>query len=142
MKIRIINKSKKGVILDGQIELPWEQFNSMFSIKENVWAVPTKEYQEQLDKMNDLLDKVAVSTIMSKCEDQLMHLSIIGDAVETLTSEYKLTMQQVIALVQKRIKAVKDFGQPKANKEPKIKQATNKLGDFKGFEQLKAKFCK
>lgn len=153
-KVRIINKSREGVILDGQVKLTWAQFNSMYYIGQSpMYAIPTPAYQAKLEQINDLVNNLTVHVLASdhsEGKDKLMHLSEIGSLTDKIVSVSGMTIDQISQLVQKKIKAMHTFElQQKAayrkaekakvvqERAHKISNATSKLGDVKGFDKLK-----
>jgi len=119
IKIRIINKSKQGVILDmkeqGKKSIPWETFNSMFVIVDNVWATFNEETLKKREQFDDLMNQLCVAVIMNESNEKkgdpsdfLHNLAIIGSTTKKIQEEFGFSMMQIMQEARKRIAILRD----------------------------------
>lgn len=124
-RVRIINKSKDGVIIDfkGEIGLKkttWEEFNKIYQICADnpMFAEPTDEHQKLLDEINEHINTAVVHFIMSggyakmqgneasvKSDESLLHLVGLGDELEKIQELTGMNVVQVSILVRQRVNA-------------------------------------
>jgi hypothetical protein len=118
IKIRIINKSKQGVILDmkeqGKKSIPWETFNSMFIIVDNVWATFNEETLKKRERFDDLMSQLCVTVMMNEADEKkgdtsnfLHNMAMIGGITKKLQEEFGFSMMQIMQEARKRIAIIR-----------------------------------
>lgn len=128
IKIRIIHKSKQGVILDmkeqGKKSMTWEIFNSMFIIVDNVWATFNEETLKKRERFDDLMSELCVAVIMRENNEQkgdtsdfLHNMAIIGSTTEKIQKEFGFSMMQIMQEARKRISILRNPDIPFRTKE-------------------------
>jgi glutamate synthase domain-containing protein 2 len=174
IKVRIINKAKDGVTIKyqtGHIEkYSWEEFNSAYDIKDNVWGVMKPELEKIQEEIEDKLSMATVMFFEARAAEkkgdhakQLSSLAALGGLSEKIKELGHFNDSQVMQLIQNRVKLLdkpatwqlpKETPQgyrarkaKEANEEKKyrsncIGSATTTLGDLPGFDKLKEKFGK
>ena len=124
-RVRIINKSKDGVIIDfkGEIGLKkttWEEFNKIYQICADnpMFAEPTDEHQKLLDEINEHINNAVLHFIMSggyakmqgneaniEAGDQLLHILGLGTELEKIQELTGMNVVQVSLMVRQRVNA-------------------------------------
>lgn len=124
-RVRIINKSKDGVVIDfkGEIGLKkttWEEFNKIYQICADnpMFAEPTDEHQKTLDEINEHINTAVVHFIMSggyakmqgneaniEVGDQLLHMLGLGSELEKIQELTGMNVVQVSLLVRQIVNA-------------------------------------
>lgn len=128
VRIRIIHKSKEGVILDmkdqGKKSVPWDTFNKMFLIKDNVWAVFNEETKKKREQFDELMNDLCIQVMMHQADEKrgdnsnfLTHMGMIGTLSEKIQKEFGFTAMQVIQEARKRIAIFRDPNIPFFEKE-------------------------
>lgn len=121
-RIRIVNKSKDGLVLDfkeagGLQKVTWEEFTKSHQIcKDNPkYAEPTDELQKQIEEVNDKLNDAVVYFIMSgglarmKGKDpevpieEFKYTLGFGSIIDELEKTTGMTVAQIISLIRQRI---------------------------------------
>ena len=74
IRVRILNKSKDGVILkSGKLEqkISWEDFNSAWTIdqKDKLYAIMNKDKEDEAAKVNDIVQEAVLAIMMRKGEN-------------------------------------------------------------------------
>ena len=74
IRVRILNKSKDGVILkSGKLEqkISWEDFNSAWTIdpKDKLYAIMNKDKEDEAAKVNDIVQEVVLALMMRRGEN-------------------------------------------------------------------------
>ena len=73
IRVRILNKSKDGVILkSGKLEqkISWEDFNSAWTIdpKDKLYAIMNKDKEDEAAKVNDIVQEAVLALMMRRGE--------------------------------------------------------------------------
>ena len=90
IRVRILNKSKDGVILKaGKLEqkISWEDFNSAWTIdpKDKLYAIMNKDQEDEAAKVNDLVQEAVIALMMGRGENphaQLTSAMMFGSLVD------------------------------------------------------------
>ena len=74
IRVRILNKSKDGVILkSGKLEqkISWEDFNSAWTIdpKDKLYAIMNKDKEDEAAKVNDIVQEAVLALMMRRGEN-------------------------------------------------------------------------
>ena len=74
IRVRILNKSKDGVILkSGNLEqkISWEDFNSAWTIdpKDKLYAIMNKDKEDEAAKVNDIVQEAVLALMMRRGEN-------------------------------------------------------------------------
>ena len=74
IRVRILNKSKDGVILkSGKLEqkISWEDFNSAWTIdpKDKLYAIMNKDKEDEAAKVNDIVQEAILALMMRRGEN-------------------------------------------------------------------------
>lgn len=74
IRVRILNKSKDGVILkSGKLEqkISWEDFNSAWTIdpKDKLYAIMNKDTEDEAAKVNDIVQEAVLALMMRRGEN-------------------------------------------------------------------------
>ena len=125
VRVRIINKSKDGVMLDFKGEIgvkkaSWEEFNKIYQVCADnpMFAEPTDEYQKKLDEIEERINNAVVHFIMSggyakmqgneaniEAGDQLLHMLGLGHELEKIQELTGMNIVQVSLMVRQRVNA-------------------------------------
>ena len=119
-RVRIINKTKEGCILDfkgsvGQKYITWEEFKKIYTIKDHIWAEMNEEYTKKLDEVKEKIGQLAALTLIVNNEKnnnlspekKLTYLAMIGDLSTELTKDLNCTLPELMALVKKQLSGFK-----------------------------------
>ena len=90
IRVRILNKSKDGVILkSGKLEqkISWEDFNSAWTIdpKDKLYAIMNKDKEDEAAKVNDIVQEAVLAIMMGRGENphaQLTSAMMFGSLVD------------------------------------------------------------
>ena len=90
IRVRILNKSKDGVILkSGKLEqkISWEDFNSAWTIdpKDKLYAIMNKDKEDEAAKVNDIVQEAVLALMMRRgenLEDKLTSAMMFGSLVD------------------------------------------------------------
>jgi hypothetical protein len=138
-RTRIVNKTKNSVTLDfkgdiGQVTTTWKEFNEIYVIEDNIWAVfndaaweKVKERKKKVEKEVQRLVKKEEGVTLDSTADEVVN--ILGCSKERAIQIIKAKMKR---LNPKPVKKKK----PAENKQRK-RTAGFTLGDVPGFEKLK-----
>ena len=90
IRVRILNKSKDGVILkSGKLEqkISWEDFNSAWTIdpKDKLYAIMNKDKEDEAAKVNDIVQEAVLALMMRRGENpeaKLTSAMMLGSLVD------------------------------------------------------------
>ena len=90
IRVRILNKSKDGVILkSGKLEqkISWEDFNSAWTIdpKDKLYAIMNKDKEDEAAKVNDIVQEAVLALMMRRGENleaKLTSVMMLGSLVD------------------------------------------------------------
>lgn len=125
VRVRIINKSKDGVMLDFKGEIgvkkaSWEEFNKIYQVCTDnpMFAEPTDEYQKKLNEIEERINNAVVHFIMSggyakmqgaepkiEAKDELLHMLGLGHELEKIQELTGMNVVQVSLMVRQRVNA-------------------------------------
>lgn len=139
MRIRIINKSKDGVVLDfkgkggtNQLSISWDEFNKNFKISEKVWAEPREEFVKSLEEVNEHIALAAASFFQARSQDpklQLGGFATLGAEVDFIQKRLGCTVAEATELIKRAVDSMMKFAAP--NPKSKKKPADGKKGSWK-----------
>lgn len=135
-KLRILNKSKDGVVLTSMSKqqnvepkfFTWAEFNALYEISENKHvAVMKKEHVEEfkakMEQADEIITDITLSVMIANgpgfdAVTKMAHLSTLHERVEKLAGILKCDYTTALSVVQTRFNAVMDdFGSPKHEKK-------------------------
>ena len=90
IRVRILNKSKDGVILkSGKLEqkISWEDFNSAWTIdpKDKLYAIMNNDKEDEAAKVNDIVQEAVLALMMRRGENpeaKLTSAMMLGSLVD------------------------------------------------------------
>lgn len=161
VKARIVNKSAEGVTLDlksqGLQMYPWELFKIIYHIENKVWAIMNDQVVKKFDKINGYVDQCAdIYLELEKLNKDSKEYEDLSDQFNELIGKingvWKLDVNNIVTLIQisvnsrkksqfksekkKKTQKTENKAINKGSKTNNISVATNKLGDFPGFDKL------
>ena len=160
-RTRIVNKTKTSVTLDykgsiGKKTTTWEEFNGVYDIVDNIFAVPKDEVWkgilEKQDKFQKIVNKAATFAIMADITTdpgkKIGALAALGSCTDEVMEVLGCDRAEATGMLQMALSAygpayreLKQGNQSKPRKketreESKPKSASFSLGDVPGFEKL------
>lgn len=123
LRVRIIHKSKDGLILDFKGEIgvkktTWEEFNKIFQVCADnpMFAEPTDEHQKKLDLIEEHINNAVVHFVMSggyakmqgteakvTADEELMHMMGLGTELQELEKLTGMNVVQISQIVRQRV---------------------------------------
>ena len=123
LRVRIIHKSKDGLMLDFKGEIgvkktTWEEFNKIFQVCEDnpMFAEPTDEHQKKLDLVEEHINNAVVHFVMSggyakmqsteakvTADEELMHMMGLGSELQELEKLTGMNIVQISQIVRQRV---------------------------------------
>lgn len=123
LRVRIIHKSKDGLILDFKGEIgvkkaSWEDFNKIYQICADnpMFAEPTDEHQKKLDLIEEHINNAVVHFVMSggyakmqgteakvTADEELMHMMGLGTELQELEKLTGMNVVQIAQIVRQRV---------------------------------------
>lgn len=162
---RIVNKSKKGVILSinkNKMEMTWEEFNNSFVMCEDKLHCTLNEREkEKLEKIDRLVDKALVgffgaNSSKGKTDEAyaITNFMKLGSAVNEIAEELEISIAEAADLVQQRVNTAKQLLKPHFPSEKKLERGDEEVNtvesssvtsstkptfaDLPGMDKLKA----
>ena len=157
-KIKILKKSREGVLLANKKELSWEQFNAIFTIdsEDKTLAIVRPEKEKEYEETKTLFNDLTAMVLASKTDNDPQILLTIGAITEKLM-EGGFSLVDIQAQVQARIALMTEVLEEQAKKEAAAKAAREaamleqeqlhmisvarfSIGSVKGAEKLRELF--
>lgn len=161
---RIVNKSKKGVILSinkNKMEMTWEEFNNSFVMCEDkLHCTLNEKEKEKLEKIDRLVDKALVgffgaNSSKGKTDEAyaITNFMKLGSAVNEIAEELEISIAEAADLVQQRVNTAKQLLKPHFPSEKKLEKGDEEVNtaesrsvtstkptfaDLPGMDKLKA----
>jgi len=128
IKFRIVKKEKDGITLSpakgaDSVKMGWKEFEENYTVKEDIWAVPSAEIIKKMDDANEHISNAATAFIMSGglkgTPTDVVQLAVLGEEVQKVQEILGCSNAEVLMLVRQRIDAIANFGQKPAHKNKK-----------------------
>lgn len=161
IKIRIVKKSKEGVLLSQgkgrePMSLTWDEFKKGYNVKDDVWAVPTEETIKKAEELNKHINSAVTAFFLNGAGNGTpdpVYLMMLGDEFSKIQELADCTGAEAMQMVQERINMVRNgfvprkFHKSKPKKENKpvtVAGPTSGMtfGDLDVLKELKAKMEK
>lgn len=119
VRLRIVKKTKDGVILDmkqfGKQAFPWNEFNKIYEIVDNVYAQFNADYLAKNEEADKYIDDACVAYFFINgpgvdAGTKLTYMAMLGDCVEKAGKILNLNNLDVMKIIRQRIDAVRNFG--------------------------------
>lgn len=171
-KIRVVKKTKENVTLNfgpkiGNKTFSWEEFNSMYTIKDNVWAYPSEEALANLKEVDELISEAVMAFFMANGNNpstKLTGMAMLSQTFEKIQEKTGWSNMECISIVRNRLDAFNNSLEKEKRKArvyeykerrkermnvrsdqerfEKRELATTTLGDIPALQALKEKFAK
>lgn len=113
IRLRITKKTKTHVTLDmklyGEQSFPWEEFNKIYRVVDNVWATFNEEYIKKHEQAEEYITNAVVAYMMTNMKDAkydahyLANLSILGESVEKISEILGVSRMDAMVIIRKQI---------------------------------------
>ena len=123
-KIKILKKSKEGVLLANKKELTWEQFNFIFTIdsKDKTIAIVRPEKEKEFEETESLFNDLTAMVMASRVDNDPQTLITISFITDKLMKG-GFSLPDIQAQVQTRIATLTEALEKQAKAEEAAKAA-------------------